>query len=83
VTHGKRVVALLQIQDLFEGMTYCDYGEAPFACKPHAEMFDKAMREAGVTDNKNCYFVGESSVLHTIGNAIWTLTSIRRFLHQR
>jgi pyrimidine and pyridine-specific 5'-nucleotidase len=59
VTHGKRVVKLLGIDDLFEGMTYCDYGAAPFACKPHAEMFDKAMKEAGIKENGKCYFVGE------------------------
>jgi pyrimidine and pyridine-specific 5'-nucleotidase len=59
VTHGKRVVKLLGIDDLFEGMTYCDYGAAPFACKPHPEMFDKAMKQAGIKENGNCYFVGE------------------------
>jgi pyrimidine and pyridine-specific 5'-nucleotidase len=59
VTHGKRVVKLLGIDDLFEGMTFCDYGAAPFACKPHPEMFNKAMKEAGIEDNSKCYFVGE------------------------
>jgi len=59
VTHGKRVVRLLGIDDLFEGMTFCDYGSDKFYCKPHAEMFDKAMKEAGVKSNQNCYFVGE------------------------
>jgi pyrimidine and pyridine-specific 5'-nucleotidase len=59
LTHGKRVVKLLGIDDLFEGITYCDYGSEKFFCKPHAEMFDKAMREAGVSVNTNCYFVGK------------------------
>jgi pyrimidine and pyridine-specific 5'-nucleotidase len=59
ITHGKRVVKLLEIEDLFEGMTYCDYGMERFVCKPHEEMYDKAMREAGVKENGNCYFVGE------------------------
>lgn len=58
ITHGQRVVRLLEIEDLFEGMTYCDYGSETFYCKPHADMYDKAMREAGVKLNKNCYFVG-------------------------
>lgn len=61
VTHGKRVVKLLKIDDLFEGMTYCDYSSDRFVCKPQAEMFDKAMQQAGVTKNENCYFVGKSS----------------------
>ena len=60
ITHGKRVVKLLQIDDLFEGMTYCDYGSDKFYCKPHVGMFDKAMAEAGVKSNKNCYYVGTS-----------------------
>jgi pyrimidine and pyridine-specific 5'-nucleotidase len=59
ITHGKRVVKLLQIDDLFEGITYCDYGSDKFYCKPHDEMYEKAMKEAGVKSNQNCYFVGE------------------------
>lgn len=61
INHGKRVVKLLGIDDLFEGITYCDYGSEKFYCKPHPEMFDKAMEEAGVKANKNCYFVGRYS----------------------
>jgi len=59
VTHGKRVVRLLGIDDLFEGMTFCDYGKRPLICKPHLEMFDKAMSEARVKDRKDCYFIGK------------------------
>ncbi len=58
VTHGRRVVRLLQIDDLFEGITYCDYTTVPLVCKPHRDMFDKAMREAGVDAAVDCYFVG-------------------------
>ncbi|KAF1952301.1 pyrimidine 5-nucleotidase [Byssothecium circinans] len=61
-THGNRVVKLLQVDDLFEGMTFCDYGSDKFDCKPHAEMYNKAMREAGVKSNKNCYFVDDSYI---------------------
>lgn len=53
----------------FEGLTYCDYGAATnidpvtgemegFVCKPHQRMFEKAMREAGIVDPNECYFVG-------------------------
>jgi len=59
VTHGKRVVKLLKVDDLFEGITFCDYGSDKFYCKPRVEMFDKAMKEAGIESNENCYFVGE------------------------
>ena len=62
VTHGKRVVRLLGIEDLFEGMTYCDYAEPVMLCKPHPKMFAKAMSQAGVTDYDNCYFVGKIHV---------------------
>ena len=58
VNHGKRVVKLLGIDNLFEGMTYCDYSADKFVCKPQAQMFDKAMQQAGVAKNENCYFVG-------------------------
>jgi pyrimidine and pyridine-specific 5'-nucleotidase len=59
ITHGKRVVKLLGIDDLFEGITYCDYGSDKFFCKPHVEMYDKVMAEAGIKSNEKCYFVGE------------------------
>lgn len=59
VTHGKRVVKLLEIQDMFEGMTFCDYAQETMICKPHREMFVKAMAEAGVKEMKDCYFVGK------------------------
>lgn len=70
VNHGKRVVRLLGIDDLFEGMTYCDYSSDRFVCKPQAEMFDKAMAQAGVTKNENCYFVGKLRQVFTIDHAL-------------
>ncbi|KND93351.1 Uncharacterized protein C24B11.05 [Tolypocladium ophioglossoides CBS 100239] len=60
VTHGKRVVRLLGIEDLFDGLTYCDYGEQPLICKPHSEMYKKGMREAGVEQVEDCFFVDDS-----------------------
>lgn len=66
VTHGKRVVKLLKVDDLFEGMTYCDYSSDRFVCKPQAEMFDKAMQQAGVTENTNCYFVGTYKMVQAV-----------------
>lgn len=59
-SHGERVVKLLGIDDLFDGMTFCDYGEIPLVCKPKFEMFDKAMREAGVTRKDRCLYVDDS-----------------------
>ena len=60
VTHGRRVVELLGVRDLFEGITYCDYGTERLLCKPATEMYAKAMREAGVRDVQRCYFVGRA-----------------------
>jgi len=58
VNHGRRVVQLLGIEDMFDGMTYCDYSSIPLICKPHKAMFEKAMKQAGVEDVQNCFFVG-------------------------
>lgn len=60
ITHGKRVIRLLEVEDLFEGITYCDYGAEDFVCKPHTNMFMKAMQEAGVQSPQDCYFVDDS-----------------------
>ncbi|KAL9597563.1 MAG: hypothetical protein Q9219_005065 [cf. Caloplaca sp. 3 TL-2023] len=60
ITHAQRVVKLLEVEDLFEGITFCDYRKLPFICKPHQEMFEKAEAEAGVTSTENCFFVDDS-----------------------
>lgn len=60
VSHGKRVVKLLGVEDLFEGITYCDYGQLPLVCKPSQEMYAKAEKEAGAPSTESCYFVGMS-----------------------
>jgi pyrimidine and pyridine-specific 5'-nucleotidase len=58
VNHAKRVTRLLGVDDLFGGMTYCDYSAEKLLCKPSIEMYDKAMREAKATNPSDCYFVG-------------------------
>jgi len=67
ITHAKRVVELLGIKDCFDGLTYCDYvqgeKEGRLVCKPAQEMFEKAMRDAGMVvgrDEGRCYFVDDS-----------------------
>lgn len=59
VNHARRVVQLLEIEDMFDGVTYCDYSSVPFVCKPHKDAYSKAMREAGVEAWEDCYFVGK------------------------
>ena len=61
ITHGMRVVKLLGVGDMFEGITYCDYSRLPLVCKPHTEMYEKAEQEAGAPSSRECYFVGEIS----------------------
>jgi pyrimidine and pyridine-specific 5'-nucleotidase len=60
VTHGRRVANLLGINDLFEGITYCDYTQLPLVPKPLPAMFDKAEREAGAKPDTRIYFVDDS-----------------------
>lgn len=73
VTHAKRVVRLLEVDDLFEGVTYCDYGAKQLVCKPHKDMFDRAQREAGIVNVEQCFFVDDSALnckaAHDLG---WT-----------
>lgn len=62
VTHGQRVVRILGVDDLFEGITYCDYAAEELVAKPNREMFRKAMKDAGVESVQDCYFVGKIDV---------------------
>ncbi|KAI2822041.1 hypothetical protein CBS115989_2352 [Aspergillus niger] len=62
VTHAKRVVKLLQVDDLFEGITYCDYGNSPLVCKPSQAMYERAEKEAGASSTSECYFVDDSGL---------------------
>lgn len=70
VNHATRVIRLLGVDDLFEGLTYCDYGQVPLVCKPHEDMFRKAMKEAGVSDVEDCFFIGK----HRVGSIRVPLT---------
>ncbi|KAK0718230.1 Haloacid dehalogenase-like hydrolase-domain-containing protein [Lasiosphaeria miniovina] len=60
VNHGRRVVRLLEVEDFFDGITFCNYASVPFVCKPHPDMYRKAMVEAGVENVEDCYFVDDS-----------------------
>ncbi|MCJ1378938.1 hypothetical protein MMC17_002037 [Xylographa soralifera] len=60
ITHGKRIVELLGVDDLFEGITYCDYAQEFLVCKPHPEMYALAELQAGVSSAEDCFFVDDS-----------------------
>ncbi|KAF9080902.1 hypothetical protein BGX23_001521 [Mortierella sp. AD031] len=59
--HARRVVRILGLEGLFHGMTYCNYLEPQFVCKPDQKAFGKAMREAGVQDPALCFFADDSA----------------------
>ncbi|KAF9945700.1 hypothetical protein BGZ70_003665 [Mortierella alpina] len=60
-THAKRVIKVLGLEGLFHGMTFCNYLEPKFVCKPDQKSFEKAMKEAGVSDPAQCFFVDDSA----------------------
>lgn len=62
ITHARRVVRLLGVDDMFEGITFCDYGKVPFLCKPHTEMWEKAEEEAAARSSAGCFFVDDSAL---------------------
>ncbi|KAJ2491720.1 suppressor of deletion of TFIIS [Coemansia sp. RSA 2050] len=59
--HASRVLKCLQVDDLFEGITYCDYAEPDFPCKPERRAYEKAMKESGAKDVRLCYFADDSA----------------------
>lgn len=65
ITHANRVIGLLGLKNIFEGITYCDYAAKTLLCKPHPAMFEKAEKEAGAQSLQNIYFVGMWKALPT------------------
>ena len=73
ITHGKRVVSLLGVDDLFDGITFCDYAAAKFVCKPHIEMFQQAQKDAEISSSTQCFFVDDSALNCRAAQALgWT-----------
>lgn len=61
LSHAKRVLGLMGIDHLFEGIIYCDYGEPDFPAKPDRLAYERAMKCAGVSESRQCYFVDDSA----------------------
>ncbi|RPD67219.1 pyrimidine 5-nucleotidase [Lentinus tigrinus ALCF2SS1-7] len=59
-THANRVLRILGVDDLIEGVVFCDYSDPEFNCKPEPEFYHNAMRVANVTEPEKCYFVDDS-----------------------
>jgi len=60
--HAERVLKILHVDDLVDGLVFCDYSNVNFSCKPEQEYFDQALVKAGVTDPSRCYFVDDSRI---------------------
>lgn len=60
--HALRVIHLLGLGDLFDGLSYCDYNDFPLICKPMEKAFEKAFKESGATKKENIYFIDDSEI---------------------
>ncbi len=61
IIHARRVMDLLEITDLFEGIIYCDYSETEFPAKPERMAYERAMKWARVKEPGLCYFIDDSA----------------------
>jgi pyrimidine and pyridine-specific 5'-nucleotidase len=60
ITHARRVVRILGIEQYFEGITFCDYASGKLVLKPSQKMYAVAERNADVGDVRQCFFVDNS-----------------------
>lgn len=65
ITHAERVLTILGLRDLFEGIVSCDYANPEFTCKPEPEYYAMAMSRASLDptspeDRAKCLFVDDS-----------------------
>lgn len=61
IQHARRVLRLLGLEEFFEGIIYCNYGEPDFPAKPERSAFERAMRAAGVIGRPDlCWFVDDN-----------------------
>ncbi|KAF9652196.1 pyrimidine 5-nucleotidase, partial [Thelephora ganbajun] len=59
-THAIRVLKILNVDDLIDGLVFCDYSDRNFSCKPERAYYDQALEKAGITDPSKCYFIDDS-----------------------
>ncbi|KAJ2439131.1 suppressor of deletion of TFIIS [Coemansia sp. RSA 2424] len=79
IVHARRVLKCLQVEDLFEGVTFCDYAAPDFPCKPERRAYEKAMAESGVVDVRMCYFADDSiSNVKTARELGWTAVLVSK-----
>lgn len=60
-THALRVIRLLGLGDLFDGLTYCDYNQLDtLICKPDVKAFERAKVQSGLANYKDAWFIDDS-----------------------
>ncbi|KAG6810876.1 hypothetical protein H0H92_009997 [Tricholoma furcatifolium] len=60
IQHAERVLRILQLDALVDGLVYCDYKLKDFSCKPEPEFYRIAMKQANVSDPSKCYFIDDN-----------------------
>ncbi|KAG5639280.1 hypothetical protein H0H81_004941 [Sphagnurus paluster] len=60
VIHAERVLRILQLDDLIDGLVYCDYELKDFSCKPEPDFYQQAMKRANLSDPSKCYFIDDN-----------------------
>lgn len=65
--HALRVISILGVADLFDGLTFCDYAQYPIVCKPMTEFYYRLFDTLRVDkDDKehlsHLYFVDDSGL---------------------
>ncbi|KAF5344123.1 hypothetical protein D9758_008849 [Tetrapyrgos nigripes] len=58
--HAERVLRILGLTDLVDGLVYCDYEAKDLIAKPEYAYYDKAMKIANVYDPSKCYFIDDN-----------------------
>ncbi|KAJ1673957.1 suppressor of deletion of TFIIS [Spiromyces aspiralis] len=59
--HAQRVLKCLGISHLIEGITYCNYSEVNFPCKPGKDAYLRALEHSGAKPGQKCYLVDDSA----------------------
>lgn len=62
--HAERVIYLLGLGDIFDGVTFCDYNQFPLICKPMEKSFEMVLEQSGCEDinKENIYFIDDSEI---------------------
>lgn len=58
--HAERTLKLLGLEDVFEGVVHCDYGEPNFPAKPDIRTYERAMQAVGPA--KDGYYFADDNL---------------------